>query len=136
MLCKQAYWLGNISTEVREGTPDISHIMQFRWFEPVLFYTPNTSHPKTKEEPGYFVGFGENVGDALTFKILTLDTGKIIHRSVVRSALDPKAPNKRVNWDKELPSLQPQDLNKHPKSVVMDLEEVDPMFNPKKGVIC
>ena len=78
------------------------------------------------------MGFGENVGDALTFKILTLDTGKILHRSIVCFALDPKAPNKHVNWDKELPSLQPQDLYKHLKSVVMDLEEVDPIFNPKK----
>ena len=115
-----------------EGTPDISHIMQFRWYEPVYYYNPNTSHPKTKEEPGYFVGFGENVGDALTFKILTLDTRRIIHRSVVRSALDPKAPNKRVKWDKPLPPLEAQDQHKHPASKVIDLEEADNVNWPSK----
>ena len=93
-----------------EGTPDISHIMQFYWYEPVLYYNPDTSFPETKEEPGYFVGFGENVGDALTFKILTLGKRpQILHRSVVRSALDPKAQNKRVKFDKPLPILEQRD---------------------------
>ena len=101
-------------------TPDISHILQFRWYEPVLYLDPTTSHPRTKEEPGFFVGFGENVGDALTFKILSVNRRKVLHRSVVRSALDSKAPNKRVDWGKdktkELKQLVPQDLHNHPKS--------------------
>ena len=37
------------------------------------------------EEQGGFVGIAENVGNAMTFKILTKE-GKIIHQSVVRSA--------------------------------------------------
>jgi len=36
---------------------------------------------------GRFVGFGESVGDALSFKILTDDTQKILYRSSIRSAL-------------------------------------------------
>jgi len=36
---------------------------------------------------GRFVGFGESVGDALTFKILTDDTQKIMYRSSIRTAL-------------------------------------------------
>ena len=115
-----------------EDTPDISHIMQFRWFEPVLYYNPDASYPETKEESGYFVGFGENVGDALTFKILT--TGKrpkILHRSVVRSALDPKAQNKRVQFDTKLPVMEQRDQHKHP-SKVMDVEEADDSLRPKK----
>ena len=47
----------------------------------------------TTERPGYFVQFAENVGDALTFKILK---NKVLHRSVVRSAADVKHCNKRV----------------------------------------
>ena len=78
------------------------------------------------------MGFGENVGDALTFKILTLYTRKIIHHSIVRYALDSKETNKCVNWDKDLLCIQSQDLHKHLRSVVTDLEEVDPMFNSKK----
>ena len=38
------------------------------------------------EGHSYFVGISEHVGNAMTFKILTSDTNKIIYRSVVRSA--------------------------------------------------
>ena len=104
--------------------------MQFYWYEPVLYYNPDTSYPETKEEPGYFVGFGENVGDALTFKILTLGKrSQILHRSVVRSALDPKAQNKRVKFDKPIPVLEQRDQHKHPKKV-FDVEEADPSLRP------
>ena len=41
---------------------------------------------ETIEGHGHFVGIAEHVGNAMTFKILTSDTNKIIHRSVVRSA--------------------------------------------------
>ena len=41
---------------------------------------------ETIEGHGHFVGISENVGNAMIFKILTSDTNKIIHRSVVRSA--------------------------------------------------
>ena len=88
---------GNLIQKSEEETPDILHIMQLRWYEPVLYYNPDASYPKTKEEPGYFVGFGENEGDALNLKTLTLvKRPRILHRSVVRSALDPKSQNKRV----------------------------------------
>ena len=53
------------------GTPDISHICMFYWFEPVLYLDPVAKFPETTERPGYFVGFADNVGDALKFKILT-----------------------------------------------------------------
>jgi len=113
------------------GTPDISHILTHSWYEPVYYYEPDESHPKSKEKPGYFVGFAENVGDALTFKILTHKTRQIIHRSVVRSALDPKAPNKRIVWDKELPVNESTDQHKH-RSKVLDLEYASDEHRPKK----
>jgi hypothetical protein len=48
--------------------------------------------------PGYFVLFTENVGDALTFKILKNDLVTVLHRSVVRSATDPDHRKKRVSF--------------------------------------
>jgi hypothetical protein len=44
----------------------------FYWFEPVLYLDPVSifQYPETTERHGYFVGFADNVGDALTFKIL------------------------------------------------------------------
>ena len=42
--------------------------------------------PETKELPGYFLGVANNIGDALTFVILSQD-GSRLFRSVIRSAL-------------------------------------------------
>jgi hypothetical protein len=66
----------------------------FYWFEPVLpvlYLDPVAKFPETteKEKPGFFVVFADNVGDSLTFKILTNDLSGVLHRSVVRSAADP-----------------------------------------------
>jgi hypothetical protein len=59
----------------RRGTPDIPHILLFYWFEPVLYLdqVSKFQYPETTERPGYFVGFADNVGDALKFKILKND---------------------------------------------------------------
>jgi hypothetical protein len=47
----------------------------------------------SKECRGRWVGISENVGNFMTFKILTDDTHKIIYRSNLRSARDPNAQN-------------------------------------------
>jgi hypothetical protein len=46
----------------------------FYWFEPVLYLDPVSKFhfPETTERPVYFVGFADNVGDALTFNILKM----------------------------------------------------------------
>ena len=43
---------------------------------------------KSSEMRGHFVGFSHDVGHALTFKVLTCDANKIIHRSRLRLAKD------------------------------------------------
>jgi hypothetical protein len=47
----------------------------FYWFEPVLYLDPVSKFqfPEATERPGYFVGFADNVGDALKFIILKND---------------------------------------------------------------
>jgi hypothetical protein len=71
----------------------------FYWFEPVLYLDPvsNFQFPETTERSGYFVGFADNVGDALIFKILKNDLVTVLHRSVVRSAADASHRNRRVS---------------------------------------
>jgi hypothetical protein len=71
----------------------------FYWFEPVLYLDPISKFqfPETTERPGYFVGFADNVGDALTFKILKNDLVTVLLRIVVRSAADASHQNKRVS---------------------------------------
>ena len=69
-------------------TTDISVLLQFQFWEPVYFatadklkYEGKPSFPSdVAEAKGRFVGFGESVGDAMTYMILTDDTSKIIYR--------------------------------------------------------
>jgi Reverse transcriptase (RNA-dependent DNA polymerase) len=66
----------------------------------VLYSRHTSTFPSdTTEEAGYFVGFGEHVGDAMTFKVLSKLTNKIIYRSNVRTA--SSCPNFRLSSDGE-----------------------------------
>lgn len=67
-------------------TPDITVLLQFQFWEPVLYAKYDAKFPADSTESlGRFVGIAETVGSAMTFKVLT-EEGKIIHRSIVRSA--------------------------------------------------
>jgi hypothetical protein len=86
---------GSIPIQVLTGsTNDISPLLQFRWYEPVYYMVDDSSFPSdSRERRGYFVGIAEHVGHAMTFKILTDDTKKIVYHSNICSALDPKSHN-------------------------------------------
>jgi hypothetical protein len=65
----------------RTGAPDTM------WFL-AQDYLGHIHNLPTTERPGHFVGFADNVGDKLTFKILKNDLSTVLHRPVVRSAAD------------------------------------------------
>ena len=84
---------GICPVQALEGTtPDISFMLHFSFYEPV-YYRIDSSEPdlnfpsSSSEKKGYWVGFADNQGDRLTWRILTEDTQKIIIRSGIRSAL-------------------------------------------------
>ena len=52
--------------------------------------------PQSNEKHGHWVGFADNKGDQLTWKILTDETQQIITRSSVRTATKT-TPNVRLN---------------------------------------
>jgi hypothetical protein len=82
-------------------TIDIGILLLFTFYEVVYYSKTTTSFPsKSTEELGNFVGFGEHVGDAMTFIILTRDTNKLINRSNVQSA--EKHPNLQISPDGEV----------------------------------
>jgi len=122
-------------------TPDISAITKFAFYEPVYFKAGEKQEKQfpshSNERLAYVVGISENVGHAMTYKILTADTQKVIERSQLRSALREEYANKRAQqaalsgtddvteveqfffrsaWDKEehqgtpLPTYDPRDL--------------------------
>ncbi len=96
LACKALGW--RTPLEALYGvTPDISACTCFFFWEPVYVAADDSKFPsESKEIRGHFVGIAENVGDALTFKVLTDDTKKIIARSNVRSALTPGERNLRL----------------------------------------
>jgi len=89
-------------------TQDISPLLQFQWYEPVYYREEEAEFPsKSRERFGWFVGIAENVGHALTYMVLSKDTSKILHRSVVRTATDPTSMNFRARdiHDREPPQV-------------------------------
>ena len=106
-LCLEyAVYVLNHTCEVRDTkTPldkahsqkaDVSALMQFRWFAPVLYHTHDASFPsQSPEKLGRWVGVATNIGDALTYLILDDASQCVVLRSLVRSALNPQHPNLR-----------------------------------------
>ena len=92
--------------------PDISHFLHFSFWEPIYYKVDESEHDhrfpsQSNEKRGHWVGFAENEGDQLTWKILTDDTNTIIIRSAVRSATKT-SPNLRL--DPPQGENQPHDL--------------------------
>jgi hypothetical protein len=79
----------------------------FYWFEPVLYLDPVSKFrfPEAIERPGYFVGFADNAGDVLTFKILKNDLVTVLHKSVVRSSADASHRNRKVSFKYHLSQM-------------------------------
>jgi hypothetical protein len=123
-----------IPLQKRHGsTPDISAYLQFVFWQKVFYMQHTSSFPATTEKAGYFIGVSHNVGDNLCFKILTADTGEIIHTSMVRAA-DKRYPNRRVRFgepiddaqlDIQLPSAQTEPANTPSPSEPVDTPDDD-----------
>jgi hypothetical protein len=79
------------------NTVDISIILRFPFWHKVYAQAINPTYPTdTKEQLCYMVGFSKNVRHAMSYKLLTCDTHKIIHWSSIHSAEDPSAVNVRA----------------------------------------
>jgi hypothetical protein len=64
---------------------------------------------KSKELRGRWVGISEHIGNKMTYKIITDDTGEEVCRSAIRSALDPTMKNlreDRIEIEKDPISLE------------------------------
>ena len=62
------------------STPDIGPLLRFQWLEPIHCKIDDSDFPSDSHEGrGKFVGIAQDVGHAMTFKILTDDARKITH---------------------------------------------------------
>ena len=88
-------------------TPDISNLIQFYFYQPVFFLDTNKpSFPKSKELFGHWVGIADNVGDALTYLILT-PNNQIIARSTLCPAYHPVHQKLRLAEGEDLEAYRP-----------------------------
>ena len=72
-------------THLTGVTVDISPLLRFHFWQKVYYMAVDTTFPSdSKENLGHIVGISEHCGPALTWKILTADTKKVIFRSQVR----------------------------------------------------
>ena len=88
-------------------TPDISALLQFEFWEPVYYKKYDAKFPEDPTEcVGRFVGIAEDIGHAMTYKILTVED-KIIHRAVARTA---RKSGEHTNWkaDEAAPKTAPK----------------------------
>jgi hypothetical protein len=71
-------------SEVTFGeTPNILELLQFTFYQKIYYHDPEAPFPNSGEKLGHFVGIASNVGDALTYYILTNDTNQVISQSVL-----------------------------------------------------
>ena len=116
------------------STPDINSLLCFQFWEPVYYRVDNNDFPsESKENLGHVVGISKHVGHALTFKVLTDDTKKVVNRSRICSALNPKELNQWVGL--KLDDSSPKVLQSKHKN---DLEngKVVPTLDPTKEKFC
>ena len=94
LACQSLQW--RTPLEALEGsTPDISTLLRFSFWDPIYYKLDDSDFPSgSTEGRGCWVGIAENVGHAMTYKILTDDTKKVIYRSNVCSALTKEDHNK------------------------------------------
>ena len=65
-------------------TGDISSLCEFEWFQWVMFYQPTATYPDGKMEIGRWLGPAEDVGTAMTYKVLRYN-GYFVCRGTVRA---------------------------------------------------
>jgi hypothetical protein len=84
-------------------TTHVSYFLLFYCFGPVMYLDPVSTFPETTERPGYVVELVDNVGDALTFKILKNDLVTVFYRRVMRSTADASHHhNKRISFKSDV----------------------------------
>jgi hypothetical protein len=72
-------------TKLLGSTVDISTLLRFHFWERVYYHQSETSFTSdSKEGLGNIIGISKHCGHALTYKILTADTGHVIYHSLLR----------------------------------------------------
>ncbi len=61
---------------------DISPLLRFHFWELIYYKEDDSNFPSDSQEAlGHMVGIAEHVGHTMTYKVLTIDTQKVIYHS-------------------------------------------------------
>ncbi len=78
-------------------TIDVSPLLCCHWYQPVLYAVKDTAfQSESKEASGHFVGVAPHTGHAMTHKMLSAETQKVLWRSNVHPTDDRSAPKLRL----------------------------------------
>jgi len=86
---------------------DISMLLNLYFWQPVYYLLDPTDRlfgVKSKENRTRLAGVDEKIGVKMCYNLVDDETGKIINRSVIRSATEPSTANLRVDPIEPLPS--------------------------------
>ncbi len=132
--------IGNVPLTALTGTTvDISPLLRFHFWQKVYYLKHESSFPSdSKEDVGHVVGISEHVGPMMTWKILTMDTKKIIYRSQVRPFTmdDPNFRADNLGDEDAMPpnsvicSRHDDDTGRPPPDG-HGLESITPIFHPE-----
>jgi hypothetical protein len=117
-------------------TPDLSGLLQFYFYQPVFYLDTNKpAFPKSKELLGHWVGLTENVGDALTYWILTTEN-QVIARSTLCPAYHPEHQNLCQAEGEDLETFRPPPGADARADVIHNEESIQalPTFDPMEVV--
>jgi hypothetical protein len=126
---------------LKGSTPDISMIYRFRFYDSIYYKRDESEggkeFPSSSDElKGRFVGFSENVGHQMTYKILTDDNLKVIHRSRIKLAeLDPNLRLDEPTGTETPPDPDIQPTEHHPggNHVVDDITPDEDIIRGRPG---
>jgi hypothetical protein len=123
-------------TKLLGSTVDISPLLCVHFWECVYYHQSETSFPSdSKEGLGNIVGISEKCGHALTYKVITANTGHIIYCSLLRPATTGDA-NLRASMFIGEPDTH-NEILKYFSNVNMDEYKLadtplpSPVFNPQ-----
>jgi hypothetical protein len=127
-------------TKLLGSTVDISPLLRFHFWERVYYHQAETSFPSdSKEGLRNIVGISEHCGHALTYKVLTADTGHVIYRYLLRPVTTGNA-NLRASMfvgekDTHNKILKSRDdfsnINNMDEYKLSDTPIPSPVFNPQ-----
>ena len=114
--------------------PDVSEILAMPYRQLVSYTEKDESYPqKSNERIGFFVGFNENVGHQMTFRVLDIKTGMIKNRSRIRTlegvpnmrAIQPETEEEIENIKRFLPRAVNDDNVQRQLKNIMEGKHLD-----------